>query len=95
MLDMTGPVEHGFMPKRGPGYPGESRDFGLPTIPCHVVQCPANAGPLTQRCAMPSCINIGPDGRCATGVRALEDAKNQQPVDPKPGTGWVYKREGD
>jgi len=51
----------------------ESRDYGLPTIPCTVAKCPACEN---RKCTMPSAIIIGPDGKCQLGKKAIEENKD-------------------
>ena len=62
---------HGLMDRgdhSGPFW--ESRDYGLPTIPCNVGECPAC---VNRKCTMPSAIIIDSDGRCQLGKKAREE----------------------
>ena len=61
---------------RGQGRPDWiSRDWGLPTIPCNVGECPAC---INRQCTMPSAINIDADGRCQLGKNARDDGKSKR-----------------
>ena len=61
--------EHRLMDKGGNGPWWESRDYGLPCIPCSVRGCPANSN---GKCEMPSAIKIGSDGVCELGKKAMD-----------------------
>jgi len=63
-----GPLEHGLMPKQH-GYPGASRDWQMPDVPCTVVGCLWNSH---DNCSMPSVIEIGPGGVCLEFARQKE-----------------------
>ncbi len=60
----------GIMARNGGNDPWwESRDYGLPCIPCSVKGCPAN---VDGKCEMPSAIKIGSDGVCELGKKAMD-----------------------
>ena len=59
---------HYLMPKQ-PWEHQSSRDYNLPTIPCKVNVCPANA---SGKCEMPSAISINAEGMCELGKKARE-----------------------
>ena len=75
IMTKKGIIDHGLM--HDPNHPNprfpSSRDWNMPTIKCESKDCVAN---YHGGCVMPSCITIGPNGKC-TG------RKNRKPKDKK------------
>lgn len=61
--------EHNLVGRNDNGPWWESRDYGLPCVPCSVRGCPANSN---GKCEMPSAIIINSDGVCELGKKAME-----------------------
>jgi hypothetical protein len=60
---------HSLMSKQS-GYPGASRDWHLPELPCKATACLWNQ---REKCTMVSAIVMGPDGRCVTFKKQKEN----------------------